>query len=195
MRDVVHRRAGSASVTDVLAVLRMVAARFDAAGIAYMLTGSIAAGYYSEPRMTRDIDLVVELEASDAARVAALFASDFLVDRETIASAIRRQGMFNVIHIAATVKVDVIVRKDVPYRLEEFRRRRQVTVDGQPMWLVSAEDLILSKLNWSKDSGSELQRRDVRGLLRDAPALDHTYMNTWADRLGIRPLLDEARRA
>jgi hypothetical protein len=182
-------------VTDELGVLKLVASRLDAAGIAYMLTGSIAAGYYSEPRMTRDIDLVVELEASDAVRVAALFASDFLVGPEVMVNAIRRRGMFNMIHVAATVKVDMIVRKDTPYRREELRRRRQVTIDSQPMWLVSPEDLILSKLDWSKDSHSELQRRDVRGLLRDAPGLDYAYMEEWANQLGIRHLLDEARRA
>jgi hypothetical protein len=179
---------------DELGVLRLVTGRLDAAGIAYMLTGSIAAGYYSEPRMTRDIDLVVELETSDAERVAALFGSDFMAEPETIASAIRRRGMFNMIHTAAAVKVDMIVRKETPYRREEFSRRRQIAIDSQPMWLVSPEDLILSKLEWSKNSQSELQRRDVRGLLRDTPDLDQVYMDQWASRLGIRDVLDEARQ-
>lgn len=182
-------------MTDELTVLKLLAARLDAAGIPYMLTGSMAAGYYSEPRMTRDIDLVVELSAPDADRMAALLTPEFLLERETMVSAIRRRRIFNVIHVAAAVKVDIIVRKDAPYRHEEFSRRRQMMLDGQPMWLVSAEDLILSKLDWSKDRHSELQRRDVRGLLRDTPMLDHEYMNTWADHLGIRHLLDELRRA
>ena len=181
-------------MTDELAVLKLIAARLDAAGIAYMLTGSIAAGYYSEPRMTRDIDLVVELDAPDTDRVAALLTPEFLLERHTIAKAISRRRIFNVIHVAAAVKVDIIVRKDAPYRREEFGRRREVTIDGQQMWLVSPEDLVLSKLDWSKESCSELQRRDVRCLLRDTPILDHDYMNAWADQLGIRHLLDEARQ-
>jgi hypothetical protein len=102
--------------------------------------------------------------------------------------------MFNLIHVGAAVKVNMIVRKDTPFRREELGRRRSVTIDDQPMWLVSPEDLILSKLEWSKGSGSELQRRDVRGLLRDAPGLDQVYMEEWANRLGIRHLLDEARQ-
>ena len=183
------------SLTDELGVLKLVAARLDAAGIAYMLTGSIAAGYYSEPRMTRDIDLVVELEVPDAERVVALFGSDFMAEPETVANAIRRRGMFNMIHTAAAVKVDMIVRKDTPYRREEFSRRRQIAIGSQPMWLVSPEDLILSKLEWSKSSQSELQRRDVRGLLRDTPGLDQQYMDEWGSRLGVRALLDEARQA
>ena len=180
---------------DELGVLKLVAARLDAADIAYMLTGSIAAGYYSEPRMTRDIDLVVELDAPDAERIVALFSSDFMAEPQTVANAIRRRGMFNMIHAVAAVKVDMIIRKDTTYRREEFSRRRQIAIDGQPMWLVSPEDLILSKLEWSKDSHSELQRRDVRGLLQDTPGLDQVYMDEWAGRLGIRHLLDEVRHA
>lgn len=182
-------------VTDELAVLKLVTARLEAAGIAYMITGSIAAGYYAEPRMTRDVDLVVELEPDDVAVVANLFTPEFLVDAESIVRAVQRRAMFNLIHIAAAVKVDMIVRKDLPYRREEFRRRRQVTIDGQHMWLVSPEDLILSKLDWAKDSRSELQLRDVRGLLRAVPGLDEAYLERWADELGIPHLLREARQA
>lgn len=182
-------------MTDELGVLKLVAARLEAAGIAYMLTGSVALAYYSEPRMTRDIDLVVELEASDAARITALFTADFFLNADTMADAMRRRGMFNIIHFEAAVKVDMIVRKEAPYRVEEFSRRRRVTIGGQPMWLVSSEDLILSKLVWSKDSRSEVQLRDVRGLLRDVPAIDDAYIDAWADTLDIRDLLDEARRA
>jgi hypothetical protein len=138
-------------------VLKILAARLDAAGMIYMVTGSIAAGYYSEPRMTRDIDLVVELDAPDADRIAALLTPEFLLERETIVNATRQRRIFNVIHVEAAVKADIIVRKDTPYRREKLGRRRQVTIDGQLVWVVSAEDLILSKLEWSKDSGSELQ--------------------------------------
>jgi hypothetical protein len=181
-------------MTDDLAILKLVTARLEAAGIAYMLTGSIAAGYYAEPRMTRDVDLVVELEADDGARVAALFEPEFLVDAEVVARAIQRQSMFNLIHIGAALKIDMIVRKDLPYRREEFLRRRQVTIDGQEMWLVSPEDLILSKLDWSKNSRSEVQWRDVRSLLRSVANLDEMYLNRWAGELGIGHLLREARQ-
>ncbi len=68
----------------------------------------------------------------------------------------QRRGMFNLIHIAAAVRLDMIVRKDLPYRREEILRRRQMSIDGQHMWLVSPEDLILSKLDRAKDSRSEL---------------------------------------
>jgi hypothetical protein len=178
---------------DELAVLKLVTARLDAAGIPYMLTGSLASGHYAEPRMTRDIDLVVELGPADAGRLGALFAAEFDVDEDVIRQAIARRSLFNLIHVEAVVKVDFILRKDEPYRLEEFRRRRRVLIDGQPMTLVSPEDLILSKLVWAKAGGSELQRRDVRRLLRMAPDLDMAYLERWAAALSVSALLAEAR--
>jgi hypothetical protein len=64
-------------MTDQFSILTLVTGRLDALRIAYMLTGSIAAGYYAQPRMTRDIDLVVELELADAERIARAFAPEF----------------------------------------------------------------------------------------------------------------------
>jgi hypothetical protein len=181
------------AMTDELTILKLVASRLDAAGISYMLTGSIAAGYYAQPRMTRDVDVVVELELGDAQRVAELFTPEFLVDAETVAVAIARRAIFNLIHIAAAVKVDFIIRKDLPYRREEFRRRRQVMIDGQQMWLVTPEDIILSKLEWARDSRSELQLRDVRALLRAVQVLDQVYLERWSRDLGIADLLHEVQ--
>ncbi len=178
---------------DELAVLKLVTARLDAAGIPYMLTGSLASGHYGEPRMTRDIDLVVELEPADATRLVALFAAEFDVDEDSVRRAIERRSMFNLIHIEAIVKVDFIVRKDDAYRRGEFERRRRVAIAGQPMTLVSPEDLILSKLLWAKAGGSELQRRDVRQLIRMVSNLDWAYVDRWAAALSVSALLVEVR--
>lgn len=179
---------------DQLSVLKFVTGRLDAAGIAYMVTGSIAAGHYGQPRMTRDIDLVVQLEAADAERLAAALGSDFGADADTLRIAISRRGMFNVIHREAVIKIDFIVRKDTAYRVEEFQRRRIVDVDGHPLWIVSPEDLVLSKLVWAKESRSELQLRDVRGIIALQPALDWTYLEHWAASLTVMDLVREVRR-
>jgi hypothetical protein len=178
---------------DELTVLKLVTTRLEAAGIPYMLTGSLASGHYGEPRMTRDVDVVVELVPADAVRLATLFGEEFDVDVETVRRAIERQSMFNLIHIGAVVKVDFIVRTDEPFRREEFARRRRVTIAGQPMTLVSPEDLILSKLMWAKRGGSELQRRDVRQLLRLISDLDWPYLDRWARALSVSVLLAELR--
>ena len=178
---------------DQLSVLKLVTARLDAAGIRYMITGAIAAGHYVQPRMTRDIDLVVELDAADAERLVALFGDHFECDLPAIRAAIARRSLFNLIHTDAIVKVDFVVRKGAPYRVEEFSRRRLVDIDDQPMWMVSAEDLVLSKLVWAKDSRSELQLRDVRHIVAAQPALDWAYVERWADAVDVGALVRDVR--
>lgn len=175
-----------------LDVLRIVSERLATAGIDYMLTGSYAMAFYATPRMTRDLDLVVELQQDDVDKVTQAFSSEFYVDADDVRSAIASQRMFNLMHLASGIKVDFIVRKQAKYRQVEFARRRPVTMAGVNTWIVTAEDLILSKLLWAKDSGSELQLRDVRSLL--GAAIDRSYVEGWAQELGVAELLREACR-
>jgi len=177
-------------MTAELDVLQDAVSRLERTGIAYMLTGSIALSYYAEPRMTRDIDLVAELSGRDSKSIAALFDPDYYVAEADVGRAIATGGMFNVLHLAKLVKLDFIVRKDTPYRQHEFARRQRVRLPGFEAWIVSREDLILSKLAWAKDSGSELQLRDVRALL--AGEVDRTYLERWAKDLSVTQLLQKA---
>ncbi len=180
-------------MSDELDVLLLVAARLERAGIRYMVSGSMAMNYYAQPRMTRDIDLVVELSAADAERTAALFVPEFYCEPEAIREAVRHKGMFNIIHETLVVKVDCIVRKDSPYRLAEFERRRRVAIGDTSVWVVAAEDLVLSKLDWARDSHSALQLGDVRNLIASVETLDWAYIERWAGVLGIADLLAEVR--
>ncbi len=181
------------TVSDQLAVLKLLTARLDAAGLSYMITGSIAAGLYGQPRMTRDIDLVVALHPPHARLLAELLGSEFVCDVETIREAIAARRMFSVVHREALQKVDFIVRHDREYEREKFVRRRRIDVDEQPMWVISPEDLVLSKLVWAKDSRSELQFRDVRNIIALQPGLDWPYLERWALRLTVAGLLAEFR--
>lgn len=133
-------------MSDELEVLKLVAQRLDGMAIPYMVSGSMAMNYYAEPRMTRDIDVVVALEPSDAARVVAAFGDDFYLDEDALRGAIAQRGTFNLIHDQRVVKVDFIVRKDTEFRRTEFSRRRPVRIDDSTVWIVSPEDLLLSKL-------------------------------------------------
>ena len=179
---------------DELSVLKLVTGRLEAAGIAYMVTGSVAASLYAEPRMTRDVDLVVELDTNDAARIVEMFGAEFLCDVGRIREAIDRRSMCHPIHTAGVANWAVIAPKESAPRAEESRRRRMAAIDGVDMWVVSPEDLILSKLDWARDSRSEVQLRDVRAVIASQTSLDWTYVSSWADRLGVRALLDEVRR-
>ena len=129
------------------------------------MTGSIAANFYAVPRMTRDIDIVVELSDQDVDRLIEIFQRDFYVEREAVQRAVSDKGMLNLIHTAYVIKIDFIVRKEGDYRHEEFSRRRLASVEGNEFFIVAPEDLILSKLEWAKDTQSEVQLADVRNLL------------------------------
>ena len=178
-------------MNDELEVLKDVARRLAVAGIPYMITGSIAANFYAVPRMTRDIDLVAELSEAGAARLVEVLRDDFYLDAAAVATAVRERGMFNVIHTRHVVKVDFVVRKDSEYRREEFARRRAVAIEGSEIFMVTPEDLILSKLDWARDTRSETQLTDVRNLLTSVEGLDHAYLSRWAVRLGVDALLRE----
>ena len=173
-----------------LDALRDAVARLDRAGFAYMLSGSLAMSYYATPRMTRDIDLIVEMRLGDADAMRDAFGDAYYVP-DDLAEAFDGSGMFNLVHLASVVKVDVIVRKDETFRLHEFGRRRRVDLGGFEAWIVSREDLILSKLVWARDGDSEQQRRDVRNLM---PKADMAYLRHWAPALGVGELLDRLSR-
>lgn len=152
-----------------LEFVKEIASRLESAGIPYMMTGSMAMAIYSVPRMTRDIDLVVECHPQDSDRIAALFESDCYVDRHSVREAIARRSIFNIIHNEWVIKADFIVRKDEEYRRLEFERRREFDVDGTPIHVVAAEDLILSKLKMT-DTTQEIEARYRQLVLSQSPA-------------------------
>jgi len=172
-----------------LEILRLVTGKLESLGISYMLSGSVAAGFFAQPRMTRDIDIVIELIAEQVPTVVEAFVGDFYIDEDDVREAVNLLGMFNIIHFHAVVKVDFIVRKDSPYRQLEFKRRVQKQIAGFPVWVVSSEDLIISKLLWASDSFSELQIRDVTNIVAyQGDKLDWEYINYWVKELGIAHL-------
>jgi hypothetical protein len=174
-----------------LDIVRDVSARLDRAGIAFMLTGSMAMNYYAVPRMTRDINLVLALDPGSAAVIAREFVPDYYVPHDAVRDAIENAGMFNLIHQESVIKVDCIVRKDAVYRRQEFDRRKQIAIEDFSTWIVSKEDLIISKLDWAKDSRSELQLRDVKNLL--STGYDEGYVALWTEKLGLASLWEECR--
>src|SRR5215813_2829193 len=111
------------------------------------------------------------------------------VDRHAVARAVAQRSLFNLIHNETIIKFDCIVLKDQQYRQEEFSRRQRITLGDFQTWIVTREDLILSKLYWARNSRSELQLRDVRNLL--SSDCDMNYLFSRAESLGVKPLLEE----
>ncbi len=171
-----------------LDVLKDIVERLKSAGFDYMLIGSLAMNYYATPRMTCNIDLVVALRPNDAPRGKRLFADDYYVPEESLETTLAKRGLFNLVHMDSVIKVDIVVRKDAEYRQTEPARRRRVELVGFEVWIVSREDLILSKLVWAKPSHSEFQLRDVENLL--SSETDIGYLRSWAARLDVTDLIE-----
>ena len=176
--------------TPELLALQDLSSLLERAEIAYMLTGSLAMAYYARPRMTRDIDLVVALDETEISRLAHLLGDAYFADAEALAEAFAASRPCNVVHLATVVKFDLIPRKASEYRRIEFERRKRVNFAGMDLWIVSPEDLILSKLDWARDTRSEVQLGDVAQLLQ-AP-VDRDYLRVWAARLAVEDLLRKA---
>src|SRR5918994_730890 len=146
-------------MSEELEVLKEVARRLDETGIAYMITGSTAANFYAVPRMTRDIDIVVELSELAIGKFILAFEKDHYLEPETVRGAVENKGMFNLIHDEYIIKVDFVVRKDTPYRRREFSRRKKVSVEDQDLYLVAPEDLILPGGHAVRDTPAEIDKK------------------------------------
>ena len=170
-------------------IVRDISRRFEQAGIPYMLTGSMAMNYYAQPRMTRDIDVVIAIGPEDVGPVAGLFLPDYYVSEENIRESVAHESIFNLIHQESVIKVDCIIRKTSEYRQVEFERRQKISILDFTTFIVSKEDLIISKLSWAKDSHSEVQLGDVRNLL--GTGYDAAYLQHWTRELGLDNLLQE----
>ena len=157
-------------------VLGRVAAALDVAGVPYMVSGSVAGTVHGIARMTHDVDLVID----PTPRTLDLFVDQldpaaYYADRDAARDALARRSMFNVIDLATGWKIDCIVRKARDFSVGELARRREAVIGGTRVMVATPEDVILSKLEWAKASGSERQLEDVAGILAvSGAALDRT---------------------
>jgi len=180
-------------VDEQLAVLARVVSVLRSLGIGHMVSGSIAGSYYSRPRMTREIDIVIDLVPAVAPTLADALAPEFYCDAGALVRAAERRSMTNAIHDETLLKIDFIVRKDDAYHREEFARRVERLLGDVSVDLVTAEDLVLAKLLWLQQGASPVQRLDLTHLVRDVADLDWSYIDRWAADLGIDRLLAEIR--
>lgn len=169
-------------------LLRYIVETLEALGVNYMVSGSQASIYYGEPRMTQDIDLIAEVTLAHLPGLLERFASpEFYLSEEAAREAVLARGQFNIIHSPTGLKIDVVVRKDTPYHRVEFeRRRREPILPGRDAYFARPEDVILNKLLYYQQGGSDRHLRDVAGMLRvSGPEIDTRYIDDWARRLGV----------
>ena len=184
---------------DSLAVVLQVVEMLNELGIVYQLGGSFASAIHGVPRQTRDADIVIRLDAHQADRLVGMLERDFYVDRTAAREAVSRHATFNAIHLASGFKADFFVSGAHDFDAVELERSEltQIVADPpQSVYVKSAEDTVLRKLQWFKEGGevSERQWRDVLGiLLAQAGNLDEAHLTSWADALGLSVLLGRAQ--
>jgi hypothetical protein len=165
----------------------------DRTKVPFMLTGSIASTAHGVPRSTTDLDVVIDPSAAELeAFIAALGAGGWRIDGGEAAARRARafRTHFVVVDDQTSWKADLVVKKDRAFSVAEFARRELVEVLGVPAWVASAEDVIVSKLEWSKQSNDvtlrSRQRRDVAGVVASrGTELDREYVERWVAALDL----------
>lgn len=169
----------------IFKLLKLISIILKEKDIPYMLSGGLALNAYSIPRMTLDIDLVVLLNEENLGRFLSAFGDRFYLNTEAVRLETAKKGMFNVIDNETGFKIDFIIRKNTEYRITEFERRREAIIADLTVWLVSPEDLVISKIEWIQLYQSEKQMDDIRNLLL-VPDIDISYIKYWCKKLKLK---------
>ncbi len=157
-------------------------------GLRYLVTGSVATIFYGEPRFTNDIDIVVELHPNLIMEFCRSFpATEFYLSEEDVREAVAHHGQFNIIHPTSGLKVDVLIPEDTPFNRSRFARSARVKPASDfEATFASAEDVIVKKMEYYREGGSEKHLRDITGVLTiSGSRIDRAYIAGWASRLGL----------
>jgi hypothetical protein len=169
-------------------LLTSLASTLEALEIPYFVTGSTASIAYGEPRFTNDIDIVVDLPASKVGIFCAAFPSpEYYVSESAAREAVSRRHQFNIIHPGSGLKIDVMVSKDSDFDRARFQRCRRLAIGpAVEVCFASPEDVILKKLQFHREGGSEKHLRDITSMCKiSGDQLDRDYLARWARKLGV----------
>lgn len=169
-------------------LLEKAVSAFEGLEIPYLVTGSVASMAYGEPRLTNDIDIVAAVEESHIPGLLSAFPQeDYCISADMIREAVDRRGQFNIIHPASGLKIDVIISKESPFDRSRFRRARRISPgENYEADFASPEDVIIKKMEYYREGGSEKHLRDITGILiTSGDDVDREYILRWAENLGL----------
>lgn len=178
--------------------IRHVTTLLDEMDVRYVIGGSVASTVHGLVRTTMDVDIIANLKPQHVDRFVAALSEQFYLDEMTVRRTITRRTSFNLIHLETMVKVDIFLPKDRPFDRQQLARRiaEHVVPDSDnALWILTAEDTILAKLDWFRQGGgvSERQWRDVLGVIKtQGDRLDRDYLLQGAAQLDISDLLKRA---
>jgi len=169
----------------------------DALAVPYALVGSWGSGIYGEPRFTRDVDIVFDLQMSKVAQFCDAFSSEeFYCSEAAVRHAVRTRFQFNVLHPASGNKVDFILTRPDPWNANQLRRRRQVELRSGSITfqasIAAPEDVIIGKLWYFSEGGGDRHLRDIAGILRvTGDGVDRAEVERWARELGYLEIWEQ----
>ena len=169
-------------------LLKKIVKTFEKLNIPYLVTGSVASMAYGEPRLTNDIDIVAGIEDRHIVGLLEDFPVDeFYISESMIKDAIRRHGQFNIIHPSSGLKIDVIIKKNSSFDNSRFlRKKRLLPSELYEADFAAPEDVIIKKMEYYREGGSEKHLRDIAGILKiSSESVDLKYISEWANRLGL----------
>jgi hypothetical protein len=169
-------------------LLRHVVGVLERLHLPYFVTGSVAASYFGEPRFTNDIDIVCALPARSVEGFCGAFPEpDFYVSPEAAQEAVAHCGQFNILHPASGLKVDILIPAETPFNNSRFARATRVhPAQDYLAAFASPEDVIIKKMEYYREGGSDKHLRDIAGMLKiSGQRVDRAYIADWATRLGM----------
>jgi hypothetical protein len=185
---------------DLVAALSPVAAAFQKLQIRHYVGGSVASSFHGAARSTMDVDLVCEMTADQIPIFVSCFNADFYVSEPAIRDAVRRQSCFNLIHLPTSFKVDIFVSRQRPFDLNSMSRAtigRLGINKAVEIPIATAEDSIISKLEWYRKTNetSERQWDDVSRLIALlGGTADLEYLHAAAESVDVADLLERLLR-
>ncbi len=184
-------------LTEPVQITRRIVQEFEDLNIQYYVGGSLASSLHGIPRATQDVDIIADIACRHIPKLVNALEEEFYIDGDMIKEAIQRRKSFNLIHYETMFKVDIFIPKLDTAAREEMERRQQYQVSDSPqslLYLASAEDIILNKLQWVQMGGgvSERQWNDVLGVIRiQHKKLDRSYLVRSAQQKGVADLLQK----
>ncbi len=179
-------------------VLSQVARILERYEITYVLVGSLASSMHGMYRSTADIDLLADIKPEHVRPLLDALNKSFYVDDHAMQQAVEQRRSFNAIHFDSVFKVDIFIAKADDFARKQLERRelRKMAPEiDQFIYVATAEDTVLAKLRWYRQGNevSSTQWSDVLGVLgAQSVNLDIDYLREWADKLGVRDLLEKA---
>jgi hypothetical protein len=174
-------------MNSMLEVFSRVIRTLEAHDIEYMVVGSIASMIYGEPRLTGDMDIVVELKPRMVPQLEGMFPEHdfYLPPREILSQEVLNRGQFNILDQSTMLKIDVIVRKNSPHGLSEFSRKiKRPFLPDFDVFVAAVEDVIIKKLYYYREGGSSKHLHDIRGMLAHT-RIDTDYLDNWVAQLNL----------